>query len=647
MRKEYLTFSPPTFGEEEIAAVVATLRSDWGTSGSKVKRFEERFASTVGAQAALASSSCTAGLHLALTSLGIGPGDAVAITPLTFCSTVHVIEQLGARPVLVDIEPDTLNIDPVKLRKTVDDFVWEEKWGCRLKAILPVHLFGHPCEMDSVLEIAREQRLAVIEDASHSLPAKYKGRAIGSWTPSFSTPVLTWFSFYAAEDLTTVEGGMLTGSLDAIEEARVCSLPGMNRDARKRYGAESSWYFELTRPGINYNMTGLQAAIGLSQLSKLSQFHSRREEIARRYNVAFSQLSECQIPIERKDVEHAWHSYVLRLNLSRLNLSRDQFISELRAHNIASSANFTPIHMHPYYRDKYGYQPGDFPVACREYQRMVSLPLYPRMSDQDVQDVIEAVTEIAHDHAVTPLRAPDLPKTQMRPSDYKSSDGNEALRRDQPLKTKVARIMNPAFRRTFDLACAMMGLVVLSPIFLIVIAAIKLEGGGPVFFSQPRIGKGLGKFRILKFRTMRPSTGEASLLTSPEDPRVTRVGRFLRKYKVDELPQLVNVVRGEMQLVGVRPQVECFVEAFHHEYEELLRDRPGITDPATMAFRNEEKLFQAGPLEMQYVSQILPRKLVISLKYSQARSFSSDLEILLRTVLGSKGTTTTRRQVRR
>lgn len=201
---------------------------------------------------------------------------------------------------------------------------------------------------------------------------------------------------------------------------------------------------------------------------------------------------------------------------------------------------------------------------------------------------------------------------------------------------KIAGIMQSAFRRVFDLTCATMGLVFLAPLFLIVTAAIKLEDGGPVFFSQPRVGKGLGIFHILKFRTMFPNSSGASLLTAPGDPRVTRVGRFLRKYKVDELPQLVNVVKGEMQLVGVRPQVACFVEAFPCEYEVLLQERPGITDPAALAFRHEEQMFQPGPLEKQYVSQMLPQKLKLSLKYRRARSFFSDIGILLRTVLSFK-----------
>jgi dTDP-4-amino-4,6-dideoxygalactose transaminase len=394
MRDTFLPFSPPLIGEEEIAEVIDTLRSDWITTGPKVRRFEEEFAAFIGAPAALALNSCTAALHVALATLGIGPGDAVITTPMTFCSSVHVIEHVGARPILVDVEPDTLNIDPNEIVKTL------ERSTLNVRAILPVHLYGHPCDMDALIQIAREYKLAIIEDAAHALPARYKGRLIGSSTLNVGTlerstvNVLTCFSFYATKNLTTAEGGMLTGSPDLIDEARIWSLHGMSRDAWKRYSSEGSWYYEVIRPGFKYNMTDIQAAIGRHQLRKLAQFQARRREIVNRYNEAFSQFEELQIPTERPEIEHAWHLYVLRLNVERLNVSRNQFIEELKARNIGTSVHFIPIHLHPYYRDKYGYKPDDFPAAYREYQCIISLPLYPRMSDRDVEDVIEAVIDV-------------------------------------------------------------------------------------------------------------------------------------------------------------------------------------------------------------------------------------------------------------
>jgi dTDP-4-amino-4,6-dideoxygalactose transaminase/lipopolysaccharide/colanic/teichoic acid biosynthesis glycosyltransferase len=636
MRKEFVPFSPPCISEEEIAEVVDTLRSDWITTGPKVKRFEEEFAAAVDAPAALALSSCTAALHLALVSLGIGPGDAVLTTPMTFCSGVNVIEQVGACPILVDVEPDTLNIDPAQVRETINRLSARLNCGYRLKAILPVHLYGHPCEMDSLLEIARERRLVVIEDAAHSLPATYKGRSIGSRVTRSRVPVLTCFSFYATKNLTTAEGGMLTGSPEAVEEARIWSLHGMNRDAWKRYGAGNSWRYEVTRPGFKYNMTDLQASIGLHQLVKLHEFRARRSEIVSRYNAAFSRFEQFQIPVKREEVEHAWHLYALRLNLDRLNISRDQFIEELGARKIASSVHFIPIHLHPYYRNKYGYKPHDFPIAHREYLRLVSLPLHPRMTDQDIDDVIEAVIDIAQKHTIRPARPRVGFATQNDPT-YGSFQGRSAESRNEPpAMSKATRISQSIFHRAFDVTWAALGLTFLSPLFALIAIAIKLEDGGPVFFPQPRVGKELRRFRLFKFRSMIPNSGSISPLTAPGDSRITRVGRFLRKYKLDELPQLLNVVKGEMQLVGVRPEIERYVEIFPNEYEVLLQDRPGITDPATLVFRHEEEIFQAGTLEKQYVSQILPQKLKLSLKYSQARTFLSDLGILVRTVVGLK-----------
>jgi dTDP-4-amino-4,6-dideoxygalactose transaminase len=390
MRDNFLPFSPPLIGEEEIAEVVDTLRSDWITTGPKVRRFEQEFAQEIGAEAALAVSSCTAAMHLALTTLGVGRGDAVIASPMTFCSGVHVIEQVGARPVLVDIEPDTLNLDTAKVAEQVEKMRHGSEDNSRVKAILPVHLYGHPCEIDQLLDVAREHKLALVEDAAHSLPAKYKGRTVGS-RPTSQVPVLTCFSFYATKNLTTAEGGMLTADPDTIERARVWSLHGMSRDAWNRYGSEGSWFYEVSCPGFKYNMTDIQAAIGLQQLRKLPQLYARRQLIAQRYNHAFSNFEELQLPTERAGVEHAWHLYVLRLNLQQIGISRNQFIEKLRKRNIASSVHFIPVHLHRYYRDKYSYSPESFPIAYREYRRMISLPLYPQMCDQDVDDVIEAV----------------------------------------------------------------------------------------------------------------------------------------------------------------------------------------------------------------------------------------------------------------
>ncbi len=381
MRESFLPFSPPLIGEEEIAEVVGTLRSDWITTGPKTRRFEEEFAAYLGAPKALALNSCTAGLHTALVTLGLGPGDEVITTPMTFAASVNVIEHVGARPVLVDVEPDTLNLDPALIEAAITP---------RTKAILPVHYAGHPVDLDPLYELAREHNLHVIEDAAHALPAKYKGRFIGSGT----NPVA--FSFYATKNLTTGEGGMLTGDSEFLERARVVSLHGMSRDAWKRYDKGGSWYYEVILPGFKYNMTDIQASIGLWQLRKLERFQARRREVVRAYNEAFSSVDALETPVERPEVEHAWHLYVLRLRLEALRMDRDQFIEELKARNIGTSVHFIPIHIHPYYRDKYEYKPTDFPVAYGNYERMLSLPLNPRLSDQDVADVVEAVLDVVN-----------------------------------------------------------------------------------------------------------------------------------------------------------------------------------------------------------------------------------------------------------
>ena len=390
MRDKLLPFSPPLIGEEEIAEVVDALRSGWITTGPKAQRFEQEFAVRVGAPAAVALSSCTGALHVALATLGVGPGDAVITTPMTFCSDVHVIEQLGARPVLADVEPDTLNLDPAKVREAA-----EKPGAGRPKAILAVHLYGHPCDLDGLGAVAREYSLAVVEDAAHALPARYQGRPIGGMAASWPRPLLTCFSFYANKNLNTGEGGMLTGPPKLVEEARAWSQHGMSRDSWKREAAaDGSWYYDVDRPGFKYNLSDILAAIGLHQLRKLDSFQARRREIVRRYQAAFAGLEEFETPVERPGVEHAWHLYVLRLNAERLGVNRDRFIEELKARNISASVHFIPVHLLRYYRDKYGYRPEDFPVAWREYQRIVSLPLYPAMTDQDVEDVIEAVRDI-------------------------------------------------------------------------------------------------------------------------------------------------------------------------------------------------------------------------------------------------------------
>lgn len=383
MRNNFLPFSPPLIGEEEINEVIDTLKSDWITTGPKTKRFEREFTEYFNAPGALALNSCTAALHVALIALGIGHGDEVITTPMTFAASVNVIEHVGAKPVLVDIEPDTLNIDPNKIAAAITPHT---------KAIIPVHFAGHPAEMDAIRELAGND-IAIIEDAAHAIPAKYKGHYIGS----ANNPAA--FSFYATKNLTTGEGGMLTGKQEFLERARVAGLHGMSKDAWKRYDKGGSWFYEVVLPGFKYNMSDIQASLGLWQLAKLTHFQAKRQYIVELYNQAFSNIEALEIPVQRPYVEHAWHLYVLRLKPELLTINRAEFIEQLAQHNIGTSVHFIPIHLHPYYRDKYGYNPQDLPIAYNTYQRILSLPLNPKMTEQDAKDVIVAVLDITRKYS--------------------------------------------------------------------------------------------------------------------------------------------------------------------------------------------------------------------------------------------------------
>jgi dTDP-4-amino-4,6-dideoxygalactose transaminase len=377
-RAGYLPFCVPAIGEEEIAEVVDTLRSPWISTGPKTQRLQTEFAALVGAASAVAVNSGTAALHTALAALGVGPGDEVITTTMTFVSSVNVIEHVGATPRLVDVEPDTLNLSVAEVERALTP---------RTRVIIPVHFAGHPVEMDPLLELARAHGIEVVEDAAHALPATYRGRPIGAG------PNPVCFSFYATKNMTTGEGGMVTGSPDFIEAARIFSLHGMSRDAWKRYDRTGSWFYEIVLPGFKYNMTDIQASLGLSQLRKLGAFAARRRAIVARYNAAFG-VDELETPVERAGVESAWHLYVLRLRPDTLRIDRNRFVDELKLRNIGTSVHFIPVHRHPYYRQTLGLAPGDLPVANDAFERMLSLPLHPLLLDTDVDDVIGAVLDV-------------------------------------------------------------------------------------------------------------------------------------------------------------------------------------------------------------------------------------------------------------
>jgi perosamine synthetase len=383
-RSVFLPFALPDTDDSEARAIADVLKSGWVTTGPKAKEFEERFAQAVGARHAVAVSSCTAAMHLALEAIGLQSGDEVITSPYTFAATAEVVRYFNAKPVFVDVDATTLNLSVDQVESAVTP---------RTRAMIPVHYAGLPANLDPILLLARRHSLRVVEDAAHAFPSAYHGRPIGSIGD------LTCFSFYATKAITTGEGGMVTtDSPEFADRCRVMSLHGISKDAWKRYTAEGSWYYEIIAPGYKYNMTDLAAAMGLVQLEKAERMRQRREMIAERYHSAFRGRAELQIPAGQPDCKHAWHLYALRLNLNHLQIDRAQFVQELRKRSIGASVHFIPLHCHPYYRETYGYRPEDFPVAWREYRREVSMPIYSRMTDQDIDDVIAAVLEIIDAH---------------------------------------------------------------------------------------------------------------------------------------------------------------------------------------------------------------------------------------------------------
>jgi dTDP-4-amino-4,6-dideoxygalactose transaminase len=300
---------------------------------------------------------------------------------MTFCATANVVVHLGATPIIVDVEPDTLNIDPQRFEAAVTP---------RTKAVIPVHLYGHPCDMGRITEIAKAHRLLVIEDAAHAVGAEWRGRRVGTLSPA------TAFSFYATKNLTTAEGGMITTDDDEYaEKMRIWTLHGISHDAWKRYSAEGSWYYEVVAPGFKYNLTDVQAALGLHQLERIEMMTQRRGELVARYNAGLDELHEISLSVPRPYVRHAWHLCPIRLRLDRLTIDRAAFIEALKAEGIGTSVHFIPLHRQPYYRNRFGLDPSDFPVAEAAYHSLISLPLYTRMAEQDVDDVVEAVRRVA------------------------------------------------------------------------------------------------------------------------------------------------------------------------------------------------------------------------------------------------------------
>lgn len=381
----FIPFARPSVGAEEERAVLAVLRSGWLTTGEVAAAFEQEFARAVGCRHALALNSATAGLHLSLEALGVGPGSVVITTPFTFAATAEVIRYLGADPLFVDIDPATLNIDPAAIQRGLESCRSE---GRRVSALLPVHVAGLPCDMGRIGELARGFDVPVVEDAAHAFPVRWDGRFAGTLGEAGV------YSFYATKTITTGEGGMVATDRDDIaRRIRVMRLHGIDRDIWNRYSSpQASWMYDVVAPGFKYNLTDLAAAIGRVQLARADELLARRRRIARRYGELLGTLDGIELPPYAE--EHAWHLYIVRLRDGALSIDRDRFIEELRGSGIGASVHFIPLHIMSYYRERYGFRPRDFPASLDCFHRCVSLPLYPSMSDGEVERVGEAVSGI-------------------------------------------------------------------------------------------------------------------------------------------------------------------------------------------------------------------------------------------------------------
>jgi len=378
--KEYIVFGSPHIGKEEITEMVKTLKSGWIGTGPKVAKFEWQISEYVGAKYGLALNSCTAGLHLSLLVCGIGPGDEVITTPLTFCATVNTIIHCGAKPVFVDVDKKTMNIDAGRIEKAITK---------RTKAILPVHLAGRPCEMDEIMKIAKKHKLYVIEDAAQALGSEYKGKKIGSIGD------LTCFSFYVTKNIITGEGGMVTtNNKEFADKIKIYALHGMSKDAWKRYSDDGYKHYQVVCPGYKYNMTDMQASLGIHQLKRIAKLDKIRQKIWDLYNAAFKDLPiELPAPFKRGD-HHNKHLYTLLIDKNKCGISRDVFMLELHRRGIGTGVHFIPVHLHEYYREHFGFSVGDYPNAEYIGERTVSIPLSAKLSQADVNRVIKAVREV-------------------------------------------------------------------------------------------------------------------------------------------------------------------------------------------------------------------------------------------------------------
>ena len=383
-QNDYIVFGAPQIEDAEIEEVVDSVRSGWLGTGPKVAKFEELFRNYIGCDYAIALNSCTAGLHLSMLVADLKPGDEVITTPMTFCATVNTIIHTGATPVLVDCDRETFLIEPQKIEDAITP---------RTRAIVPVHFCGRPCNMNAIIDIAQRHDLIVIEDAAHAIETEFKGRKVGTISQ------LTCFSFYVTKNVVTGEGGMVTTSNpDFADKIKMYGLHGMSRDAWKRFSDDGYKHYQVVFPGFKYNMMDIQAAIGIHQLQRVEQNWQRRDHIWGKYNQAFADLPVGLPKPDEPNTKHARHLYTLMIDETQCGLHRDDFMQRMHKLNIGTGVHYMSVHLHPYYRDKYGYQPQIFPNALWISERTVSIPLSPQLSDLNVERVIDAVRKIVLQH---------------------------------------------------------------------------------------------------------------------------------------------------------------------------------------------------------------------------------------------------------
>jgi perosamine synthetase len=618
-----IPFYKPSIGEEEIEEVVDTLRNGWLTTGPKVKQFEAEFASYLGHSHAIAVNSCTAALHLALEAIGLKQGQAVLVPTMTFAATAEVVRYFGAIPLLVDCRLDDLNLDVTHARTQI---LAARRRGEQVVAIIPVHYGGQIGDVPGVRALAREFGLRIIEDAAHCCPAWFRESETEAWKSVGESAEISCYSFYANKTITTGEGGMAcTRSPEHADRMRLMSLHGISQDAWKRYSAEGSWFYEITAPGFKYNLTDIAAAIGLHQLRKADRLHQRRTERAQRYSEQLRDVDELILPRVSPNRIHSWHLYSVRIRNGRNSGIRAHILSELKRQGIGASVHWMPLHLHPYYQQVLSYEPSDCPCAASIYPELMSLPLYPDLQPQDLDRVCDTLKQaIAQERPV--VQGVQIPAAKLSPATQ--------VLKAEPDESRPHVGSNAAFKRSYDIFFAALGLVLLSPVFLLIALAVKLTTAGTVFYRQKRIGQHGFAFVIWKFRTMVAGSDKMGpQVTSADDRRITPIGRVLRRTKLDELPQLWNVLRGDMSLVGPRPEVACYVERYTPRQKEILRHKPGITDLASLRFRDEEKLLQSvGAPEQFYVEQCLPRKLELNQEYARNANLLTDTWIILQTI---------------